>query len=162
MGNGSPFSASDPFLSSVHSSPRWRAEMSSELGWFSKDKMWERLIWHTWTQQEASLTSPLQTLAPLFSSAMAFAQFAQTSKTETQQNPNPVDNWEEHLPQLPPPPFSLVSLPLHPPSWTLRCSVKSQNHPEILRRSHAASDLTAFLALLRLPQSWATNTAWMV
>lgn len=151
MGNGSLFSASDPFTSICTQFSQMERGDVQRTGAVSKDKMWEGLIWHTWTQWEASLTSLLQKLAPFSSSTMAFAQLSQTSKPETWWNPIPANAWEEQLPGFPPPPFSLVSLPLDPPSWTLRSSMKKTKKPaEIHWRRGAVSDLTAFLTLLPL------------
>lgn len=63
--------------------------------------MWEGLIWHTWTQQEAPLISPLQKLVPLFSSAMAFAQWSLISKMENKTNPTQINIQENQLQGLP-------------------------------------------------------------
>lgn len=164
MGNGSLFSASDPFTSICTQFSQMERGDVHWIGAVSKDKMWEGLIWHTWTQWEASLTSLLQKLAPFSSSTMAFAQLSQKSKPETWWNPIPSNPWEEQLPGLPPPPFSLVSLPLDPPSWTLRSSMKKKttrwNPPEKTRCLRP--DGFPHASAVGVPQSRATNTAWMV
>lgn len=150
MGNGSLFSASDPFTSICTQFSQMERDVQ-RTGAVSKDKMWEGLIWHTWTQWEASLTSLLQKLAPFSSSTMAFAQLSQTSKLETW--------WKSHSSKClgraatRPPPTSLLLGQSSPGSTILnsqKLHEKTKKPAEIHQRRGAVSDLMAFLTLLPL------------
>lgn len=55
LGNESLFSASDPFTSIRTQFSQMERGDVQWTGAVSKDKMWEGLIWHTWTQWEALL-----------------------------------------------------------------------------------------------------------
>lgn len=124
---------------SVHSSPRWREEMSSELGQFPKTRCGKVLFGiHEHNERRLLLLfyrnelpfPPPQWLLP----SCLKCPNRKLDEIPFQQMPG--KNSYQTSPQ---PPFSLVSLPLDPPSWTFRSSVKKPK--QIHQRRSAVSDL---------------------